>query len=92
MEAQVQYGPHFRGLLLYLFNQQILPFDRLRQTCADMPSDPSLSANPRSPWLRELDVGECRTKQDKAANLLDHPKDYEWPGFSWDGNGVLRPA
>jgi transposase len=36
VEAPVQYGPHFRGLLLYLFNQQILPFDRLRQTCADL--------------------------------------------------------
>jgi len=33
--APVQYGPHFRGLTLYLFHQQILPFDRLRQACQD---------------------------------------------------------
>ena len=33
VEAPVQYGPHFRGFTLYLFNQQLLPFDRLRQTC-----------------------------------------------------------
>jgi transposase len=35
VEASVQYGPHFRGFTLYLFNQQLLPFDRLRQTCRD---------------------------------------------------------
>ena len=34
--APVQYGPNFRGLTLYLFNQQLLPFDRLRQTCLDL--------------------------------------------------------
>ena len=33
VEAPVQYGPNFRGLTLYLFNQQLLPFNRLRQTC-----------------------------------------------------------
>jgi hypothetical protein len=32
VEAPVQYNPRFRGLMLYLSNQQILPFDRLRQT------------------------------------------------------------
>ena len=32
----MQYGPNFRGLTLYLFNQQLLPFDRLRQTCLDL--------------------------------------------------------
>jgi transposase len=36
VEAPVQYGPHFRGFTLYLFNQQLLPFDRLRQTCLDL--------------------------------------------------------
>lgn len=34
--APVQYGPNFRGLTLYLFHQQLLPFDRLRQTCLDL--------------------------------------------------------
>ena len=34
--APVQYGPHFRSLTLYLFHQQLLPFDRLRQTCQDL--------------------------------------------------------
>jgi len=40
VEAPVQYGPHFRGLTLYLFNQQLLPFDRLRQTCLDLFGQP----------------------------------------------------
>lgn len=38
--APVQYGPHFRGLTLYLFHQQMLPFDRLRQTCQDLFGQP----------------------------------------------------
>jgi hypothetical protein len=40
VEAPVQYGPHFRGLTLYLSNQQLLPFDRLRQTCLDLFGQP----------------------------------------------------
>jgi transposase len=38
--APVQYGPNFRGLTLYLFDQQLLPFDRLRQTCQDLFGQP----------------------------------------------------
>lgn len=38
--APVQYGPNFRGLTLYLFNQQLLPYDRLRQTCLDLFGQP----------------------------------------------------
>jgi len=40
VEAPVQYGPHFRGLALYLSNQQLLPFERLRQTCLDLFGQP----------------------------------------------------
>jgi len=40
VEAPVQYGPHFLGFTLYLFNQQLLPFDRLRQTCRDLFGQP----------------------------------------------------
>jgi transposase len=40
VEAPVQYGPHFRGFTLYLFNQQLLPFERLRQTCQDLFGQP----------------------------------------------------
>ena len=40
VEAPIQYGPNFRGLTLYLFNQQLLPFDRLRQTCLDLFAQP----------------------------------------------------
>jgi transposase len=40
VEAPVQYGQHFRGFTLYLFNQQLLPFDRLRQTCLDLFGQP----------------------------------------------------
>lgn len=36
VDAPVQYGPHYRGFWLYLFNQQLLPFDRLGQTCLDL--------------------------------------------------------
>ena len=38
--APVQYGPHFRSLTLYLFHQQLLPFDRLRQTGQDLFGQP----------------------------------------------------
>ena len=40
VEAPVQYGPHFRGLMLYLSNEQILPFDRLRKTSLDLFGQP----------------------------------------------------
>lgn len=40
VEAPVQYGPHFRGFALYFFNEQILPFDRLRKTCLDLFGQP----------------------------------------------------
>ena len=40
VQAPVQYGPHFRGLTLYLCNQQLLPLDRLRQTCLDLFGQP----------------------------------------------------
>jgi transposase len=40
VEAPVQYGPHFRGFTLYFFNEQILPFDRLRKTCLDLFGQP----------------------------------------------------
>lgn len=40
VSAPVQYGPHFRGFTLYCFNQQLLPFDRLRQTCQDLFGQP----------------------------------------------------
>lgn len=40
VEAPVQYGPHFRGLMLYLSNQQLLPFERLRQVCKDLFGQP----------------------------------------------------
>jgi transposase len=52
--APAQYGSNFRGLTLYLFNQQLLPFDRLRQTCLDLFGQPlslgTLSAIHRSAY------------------------------------------
>lgn len=52
--APVQYGPNFRGLTLYLSNQQLLPFDRLRQTCLDLFGQPlslgTLSATNQSAY------------------------------------------
>ena len=38
--APVQYGPHFRGLMVYFHNQQILPFERLSQVCEDLFGQP----------------------------------------------------
>lgn len=40
VEAPTQYGQRFQGLMLYLFNQQFLPFDRLRQFCRDIFGQP----------------------------------------------------
>ena len=40
VDAPVQYGPHFRGFTLYFFNEQLLPFDRLRKTCLDLFGQP----------------------------------------------------
>ncbi len=40
VDAPVQYGPHFRGFTLYFFNEQFLPFDRLRKTCLDLFGQP----------------------------------------------------
>ena len=49
VNAPVQYGPHYRGFWLYLFNQQLLPFDRLGQTCLDLFGQPlSLEPSPRT--------------------------------------------
>ena len=40
VEAPVQYGPNFRGLMVYFSNQQLLPFDRLGQVCRDIFGQP----------------------------------------------------
>ena len=58
VEAPVQYGPHFRGLTLYLFNQQLLPFDRLRQTCLDLFGQP-------------LSLGTLTQTNERAHQALD---------------------
>jgi len=36
VNAPVQYGPGFRGLLVYLQNQQLIPADRLKQMMSDL--------------------------------------------------------
>lgn len=36
VNAPVQYGSHFNALLVYWRDQQLLPFDRIAQMCADM--------------------------------------------------------
>jgi transposase len=40
VEAPAQYGPNFRGLMVYFYNQQILPFDRLKHVCQDIFGQP----------------------------------------------------
>jgi len=58
VEAPVQYGPHFRGLTLYLFNQQLLPFERLRQTALDLFGQP-------------LSLGTLTQTNERAYQTLD---------------------
>ena len=58
VQAPVQYGPHFRGLTLYLFDQQLLPFDRLRQTCLDLFGQP-------------LSLGTLTQTNERAYQALD---------------------
>jgi transposase len=58
VQAPVQYGPHFRGLTLYFFNQQFLPFDRLRQTCLDLFGQP-------------LSLGTLTQTNERAYQTLD---------------------
>ncbi len=38
--APVQYGPRFQGLMVYLSDQQFLPYDRLAQFCEDLFGQP----------------------------------------------------
>jgi len=40
VDAPAQYGPHFRGFMLYFSNEQLLPVDRLRKTCLDLFGQP----------------------------------------------------
>lgn len=58
VEAPVQYGPHFRGFTLYLSNQQLLPFERLRQTTLDLFGQP-------------LSLGTLTQTNERAYQTLD---------------------
>jgi len=40
VSAPVQYGPRFQSLMVYLNQQQLLPYDRLAQLCADLFGQP----------------------------------------------------
>jgi len=40
MSAPVQYGPRFQSLMVYLNQQQLLPYDRLAQLCEDLFGQP----------------------------------------------------
>jgi transposase len=40
VNAPVQYGPRFQSLMVYLNQQQLLPYDRLAQLCADLFGQP----------------------------------------------------
>src|ERR1017187_7272056 len=40
VKAPVQYGPRFQSLLVYLNQQQLLPYDRLAQVCGDLFGQP----------------------------------------------------
>ena len=40
VSAPVQYGPRFQSLMVYLNQQQLLPYDRLAQLCEDLFGQP----------------------------------------------------
>ena len=40
VNAPVQYGPRFQGLMVYLNQQQLLPYERLAQLCEDLFGQP----------------------------------------------------
>lgn len=40
VSAPVQYGPRFQSLMVYLNQQQLLPYDRLAQVCEDLFGQP----------------------------------------------------
>lgn len=40
VSAPAQYGPRFQSLMVYLNQQQLLPYDRLAQLCADLFGQP----------------------------------------------------
>ena len=44
MNAPVQYGPRFQSLMVYLNQQQLLPYDRLAQLCEDLFGQPLSAA------------------------------------------------
>lgn len=44
VSAPVQYGPRFQSLMVYLNQQQLLPYDRLAQLCEDLYGQPLSAA------------------------------------------------
>ncbi len=44
VSAPVQYGPRFQSLMVYLNQQQLLPYDRLAQLCEDLFGQPLSAA------------------------------------------------
>ncbi|MCP3661230.1 MAG: IS66 family transposase [Gammaproteobacteria bacterium] len=66
VNAPVQYGPRFRGLLVYLHNQQLIPVNRVSQIMTDLYDAPVseatvLNASKRS--YENLDPFETAVKQ-----------------------------
>jgi transposase len=45
VQSPTQYGPGFQGFLVYLSQQQLLPYDRLRQICEDLLGQPLSAAS-----------------------------------------------
>ena len=76
VSAPVQYGPRFQSLMAYLNQQQLLPYDRLAQLCADLFGQPLsvatlAAANERvyhhlEPFARAL---ACQVPQAQVVHL-----------------------
>jgi len=67
--APVQYGPRFQSLMVYLNQQQLLPYDRLAQLCEDLFGQP-------------LSVATLAAANERAYHQLEpfaHPHDQSAP-------------
>ena len=58
VSAPAQYGPRFQSLMVYLNQQQLLPYDRLAQMCEDLFGQPlsvaTLAAIDAVSWLHDF--------------------------------------
>jgi len=72
VNAPVQYGPKFRGMLVYLHNQQFIPFNRINQMMVDLYGAPVSEATILDASCRSH--GNLAPFENAAINALVHSK------------------